>query len=322
MNNKQKDYKIKDGKILRFEPLESPRDALQALADNAGEPVDGFAFRDSKDKTWELDTLIGYDGNEYYPYNGEETDYTYYARVTIEDPRQRPVFAPPLPSRTAAYVRRHHSQLPDGNYWCLQTNNTWYWANYQPSCAGGDGYHFVVDCATEFARREFPEYVEALGLPLGINEDVEVDLGYGFQPNGEPVPTPPEGWEIVPEFTTLPEPCMFWSIRLGWHRTGRDNNRVSECSGTIRAYARKVETSPPLKPLDPGDIRKGQTITVLRWKKREDRTYIGSEMKVMAVQLPFVKVQHDSWVQSGNVVTLDTREIDVAELSEEFCDFK
>lgn len=318
MKNKQKDYKIKDGKILRFEPLESPRDALQALADNAGEPVDGFAFRDGDDAKWKPDLLIGYECSGSWPYLTEEDCFTQCARVTVEDPRQVPWGIPALPSRTAAYVNKHHSQLPDGDYWCLQTNNTWYWADYQPSCAGGGGYHFVVDCTTEFARREFPEYVEALGYPL----EITVDLGYGFTEDGETVPAPPEGWEIVPEFTVLTEPCMFWSKRLGWCHVGRDNNRISQCLGNVRAYARKVKTPPPLKPLDPGDIRKGQTITVLRWKKREDRSYVGSEMSVMAVQLPFVKVQHKDLFGESRVSTLDTREIEFAELSEEFCDFK
>jgi hypothetical protein len=40
--------------------------------------------------------------------------------------------------------------------------------------------------------------------------------------------------------------------------------------------------------IEPKDLKVGQRVTVLRWLQGGDRSYVGSVLKIMAVDLPFV----------------------------------
>ncbi|MGI9570579.1 MAG: hypothetical protein ACR2PH_12810 [Desulfobulbia bacterium] len=64
------------------------------------------------------------------------------------------------------------------------------------------------------------------------------------------------------------------------------------------------------------EITAGQTVTVLKWKKREDYSYIGDQMKVLAVDFPFVKVMHP--MACLGKITLDTRQVEIKVFTDDF----
>lgn len=80
--------------------------------------------------------------------------------------------------------------------------------------------------------------------------------GYGFTLDGNPVPQPPEGWEIVPEGESVPESeHMYFPSHtdFGWRVAnvflGDESGRADVVDETgflvgVRAYARRVVTAP------------------------------------------------------------------------------
>jgi hypothetical protein len=88
--------------------------------------------------------------------------------------------------------------------------------------------------------------------------------------------------------------------------------------------------------LTPGEIAKGQYITVLKWKKRDiqampllgvaggeytDRSYVGNVLQVLSVDLPFVLVARlTEHYKPNERLQLDTRELFLKELSAEFAE--
>ena len=64
------------------------------------------------------------------------------------------------------------------------------------------------------------------------------------------------------------------------------------------------------------DLKIGQTITVLKWLPYQDFSYVGDELKVVAIQLPLVKVERNG--NSTRLLTLDTRKVELMELNEAF----
>ena len=74
------------------------------------------------------------------------------------------------------------------------------------------------------------------------------------------------------------------------------------------------------------DIEVGDNIIVLEWEERisgltgkpyKDQSYVGNELKVLAVELPFVKVQ-----TRFLITTLDTRKATLMKLSDNFVNAK
>lgn len=89
-----------------------------------------------------------------------------------------------------------------------------------------------------------------------------------------------------------------------------------------------------MSALSPGEITQGQIITVLEWAPREvpsyglsfgspvmlktqDQSWVGEPLRVVGVQLPFVRVKELQGVLCNSVVTLDTRKCTLMELTKE-----
>ncbi len=64
------------------------------------------------------------------------------------------------------------------------------------------------------------------------------------------------------------------------------------------------------------DLAAGMYITVVKWLNRTDRSYVGSCLKVLAEDYPFVRVR--SRVDYVGDVTLNLEEVEVRLLSDEF----
>lgn len=92
-----------------------------------------------------------------------------------------------------------------------------------------------------------------------------------------------------------------------------------------------------MKKLESDDLQLGQFVTVLAWKPLEQTThggvfgvaqkievgrddYLGYVLRVLAVDRPFVAVQMYSGCSAGTSISLDTRECDLALLSDEYVD--
>ena len=58
------------------------------------------------------------------------------------------------------------------------------------------------------------------------------------------------------------------------------------------------------------DIKIGDIITVV---DGQDRSYVGEELEVIAIQMPFIKT-----LRRGDVITLNTNELSVMKLDKEF----
>lgn len=70
-----------------------------------------------------------------------------------------------------------------------------------------------------------------------------------------------------------------------------------------------------------GEIEKGMKVTILEWTNSGDRSWVGDELHVLAVQPPFVKVRihKDCFgLRDGDPLTLNTNEVVLMELNEEF----
>ena len=68
--------------------------------------------------------------------------------------------------------------------------------------------------------------------------------------------------------------------------------------------------------IDPQNLKAGDLVTVLQWKSRKDRSWVGDPMKITAVSLPFVALESRVW----GAVRLDTREVDLTAISQEYFD--
>lgn len=92
-----------------------------------------------------------------------------------------------------------------------------------------------------------------------------------------------------------------------------------------------------MKKLESDDLQAGQFVTVLAWKPQErttsaglfgglqtikvqDRSFFGDVLRVVAIDRPFVVVQGVSGFVAGRKVSIDTRECDLALLSDEYVD--
>lgn len=65
--------------------------------------------------------------------------------------------------------------------------------------------------------------------------------GYGYTLDGNPVPPPPEGWEIVPEGEQIGEDAKFYHVGTGeWFRSEMHGKHEANALNEIRAYARRV----------------------------------------------------------------------------------
>ena len=136
----------------------TPKEALQALADNDGKSVDGFAFRDDCENDWVLGELLGYVSD--YPYRFMSiSKWRFCAEVEEIDPRQVPEGCPPLPEPWLAYVPRDMVNSK-GKYWITCDYGRWS-ENYN-GFANSSFNHFAIDVRTDFAKTHFPQIVEAM----------------------------------------------------------------------------------------------------------------------------------------------------------------
>ena len=73
-------------------------------------------------------------------------------------------------------------------------------------------------------------------------------------------------------------------------------------------------------PIEASAISAGQTITALRWIRCTDKSYVGSVLKVIEVDLPFVVVEelasrHAYRTAEDERLSLDSREIEFGTIS-------
>jgi len=76
-----------------------------------------------------------------------------------------------------------------------------------------------------------------------------------------------------------------------------------------------------------GEIQKGMMVTVLNWSDQhnhsiwgaesivKDKSYIGDQLEIIGISLPFIRVKRG---KSNENITLDTRDLTLMELSEDF----
>lgn len=82
-----------------------------------------------------------------------------------------------------------------------------------------------------------------------IKPEGKPEPGYGYTLDGNPVPPPPEGWEIVPKGDDVPMECMYYGPRWVETKTGatvyaHGRAVLSDPGAGIRAYARRVAKEP------------------------------------------------------------------------------
>src|SRR6056297_2173251 len=141
----------------------TPCEALQALADNNGEPVEGLVMgcRKAALRGIPLTGVLMDDEFSFWHGNGGER---YCARVEEIDPRQVPEGCPPLPKPWLAFLGK-------GPLWnCRDTYrlNTSIWQCLDDSLdswdnPGSNGMskscYYAIDVRTDFAKEHFPEIV-------------------------------------------------------------------------------------------------------------------------------------------------------------------
>lgn len=81
-----------------------------------------------------------------------------------------------------------------------------------------------------------------------IKPEVKPEPGYGFTLDGNPVPPPPEGWEIVPEGEEIGKHAKFYS--RGWLASCNAYTFEASAEDEVRAYARRVVKKPSFDPID------------------------------------------------------------------------
>jgi len=140
----------------------TPKEALQALADNNGEPVEGFAFLDLNHDTWTTPSLrlAGY----FRRYYLDQDDYHWdeCARVEEVDPRQVPESCKPLPEPWLAHVPWDLIIEKGLKNEC--DNAVWFYDYSEWDGGGNYGLNlkeepYAIDVRTDFAKEHFPEIV-------------------------------------------------------------------------------------------------------------------------------------------------------------------
>lgn len=146
----------------------TPREALLALAENDGKPVDGFALADP-DSDYAPQKLMGVTSRE-PRFEGEDCYFRKCARVEEVNPRDVPEGCTPFPGHmpwlayvpmelrkdfpinpAIYYISRSHDDC-----WCNDEGDGW------DMEADASLHHYAIDVRTGFAAKEYPQIVEAM----------------------------------------------------------------------------------------------------------------------------------------------------------------
>ena len=205
-------YEVRDGIIYRYEPI-TPTEAVRLLADNNCAPVEGLAFCNHDDQPdWVESMLVGYNPNSDCSFISEAMYASQCARITAEDPRKVPEGVPELPEPWLAYVGQGpefpicRNPLRSGWPYWISWHDEDYWSN------GVDGSHVghchAIDVRTAFARKHFPEYVEALGYVEPKPERIQLTDTQLLDKLAETEMTFPDGRQYWEVFTDRGDPQM------------------------------------------------------------------------------------------------------------------
>lgn len=122
------------------------------------------------------------------------------------------------------------------------------------------------------------------------------DPGYGYLLNGDPVPAPPDGWEIVPEGETLESGYM----RFGesWCMScDNSSSKSAKLRRFIRAYARKKKPQPRVGK--PGEVW-GDPDGAAWWLGEKGENVAIRDCDMSDISPPIYYTSPCNWFHSGS----------------------
>lgn len=197
-------------------------DALQALVASGGKPVEGWKLGSSwaGEDTYNTTVLCGVDtkrggiGLGFIGFNGEY------------------IKAYGLALRPVTRVRIKAEAKPEPKFKVgdlVETTTTMHWRGVvaEIKTSSTEVYYTINDTAGE------ERWLHESNLKPWVP-------GYGFALDGNPVPPPPEGWEIVPEGDGIGVSCIYYAPDTQEWEEGMVNGSHAFVANRARAYARRV----------------------------------------------------------------------------------